>query len=44
MRIILFCENKYAIDILYPIYQEAVQSPDNKILWYVHQKKYLYSL
>nr|WP_321372908.1 CDP-glycerol glycerophosphotransferase family protein [uncultured Bacteroides sp.] len=39
MRIILFCENKYAIDILYPIYQEAVQSPDNKILWYVHQKK-----
>jgi len=39
MRIILFCENKYAIDILYPIYQEAVQSPDNKIIWYVHQKK-----
>ena len=39
MRIILFCENKYAIDILYPIYQEAVQSMDNKILWYVHQKK-----
>ena len=39
MRIILFCENKYAIDILYPIYQEAVQSTDNKILWYVHQKK-----
>lgn len=39
MRIVLFCENKYAIDILYPIYQEASKSLKNKILWYVHSPK-----
>ncbi len=39
MRIVLFCENKYAVDILYPIYKEAVKSEDNSILWYVHQPK-----
>ncbi len=39
MRIVLFCENKYAVDILYPIYKEAVKSEDNSILWYVHQSK-----
>lgn len=36
MRIVLFCENKYAIDIVYPIYQEAVKVKENKVLWYVH--------
>ena len=36
MRIVLFCENKYAVDILLPIYQEAVKSETNHILWYVH--------
>lgn len=39
MRIILFCENKYAVDILLPIYQEAVKSKENHILWYVHLPK-----
>lgn len=39
MRIILFCENKYAVDILYPIYQEAMKSPENVVLWYVHSPK-----
>lgn len=39
MRIVLFCENKYAIDILYPIYQEAIKSADNQVLWYIHQPK-----
>lgn len=39
MRIVLFCENKYAVDILYPIYQEAVKSADNRVLWYVHLPK-----
>ena len=39
MRIVLFCENKYAVDILYPIYQEAVKSAENTLLWYVHLPK-----
>ena len=39
MRIVLFCENKYAVDILLPIYQEAVKSETNHILWYVHLPK-----
>lgn len=39
MRIVLFCENKYAIDILYPIYLEAIKTTDNTVLWYVHASK-----
>lgn len=39
MRIVLFCENKYAVDILYPIYQEAMKEGDNQMLWYVHLPK-----
>lgn len=39
MRIVLFCENKYAIDILYPIYREAIGDVNNKLLWYIHQPK-----
>lgn len=39
MRIVLFCENKYAVDILYPIYQEAMKGADNQVLWYVHLPK-----
>lgn len=39
MRIVLFCENKYAVDILYPIYQEAMKEDDNQVLWYVHLPK-----
>lgn len=40
MRIVLFCENKYAVDILYPIYHEAVKSEENEVLWYVHLPKF----
>lgn len=39
MRIVLFCENKYAVDILYPIYLEAAKSSGNTALWYVHSPK-----
>lgn len=40
MRIVLFCENKYAIDILYPIYQEAMKSAEgHRVLWYIHRPK-----
>ena len=38
MRIVLFCENKYAIDILNPIQIEADKEGKNKVLWYVHRK------
>ncbi|MBQ8989025.1 MAG: CDP-glycerol glycerophosphotransferase family protein [Prevotella sp.] len=39
MRIVLFCENKYAIDILKPIGDEAEREGGNDVLWYVHRKK-----
>ncbi|WP_321478897.1 CDP-glycerol glycerophosphotransferase family protein [uncultured Bacteroides sp.] len=39
MRIVLFCENKYAIDIVYPIHQEASHSQENNLLWYVDNRK-----
>lgn len=39
MRILLFCENKYAIDILSPLQKEAIQEGKNEVLWYVHKKK-----
>ena len=39
MRIVLFCENKYAIDILKPLQDEAEDEGVNDILWYVHQKR-----
>lgn len=39
MRIVLFCENKYAIDILYPIHKEALKEGGNETLWYVHKKR-----
>lgn len=39
MRIVLFCENKYAIDILHPIQVEADREGGNEVLWYVHEKK-----
>lgn len=39
MKIVLFCENKYAIDILRPIQEEADREKNNEVLWYVHQKK-----
>ena len=39
MRILLFCENKYAFDILMPIQEEALREGGNEVLWYVHPKK-----
>lgn len=39
MRIVLFCENKYAIDILAPLQHEADKEGNNEVLWYVHKKK-----
>ena len=39
MRIVLFCENKYAVDILHPIQIEADKEGGNETLWYVHKKK-----
>lgn len=39
MRILLFCENKYAFDILMPIQEEAEREGNNEVLWYVHPKK-----
>lgn len=39
MRIVLFCENKYAVDILSPIQVEADKEGGNEVLWYVHQTK-----
>ena len=39
MKIVLFCENKYAIDILNPIQVEADRESGHEVLWYIHQKK-----
>lgn len=39
MRIVLFCENKYSIDILQPIQIEADKEEDNQVLWYVFAPK-----
>lgn len=40
MRIVLFCENKYAIDILNPIQEHVTkQHLPHEILWYIHKPK-----
>lgn len=39
MRIVLFCENRYAIDILQPIAEEAKRQGRHSVLWYIHTKK-----
>lgn len=39
MKILLFCENKYAVDILNPLQLEADRQGGHEVLWYVHQKK-----
>ena len=38
MRIVLFCENKYAISILTPIQDAALKNGNQDIFWYVHAK------
>ena len=39
MKILLFCENKYAVDIVRPLQDEANHQGDHEVLWYVHKKK-----
>lgn len=39
MKILLFCENKYAVDILNPLQVEANRHGGHEVLWYVHQPK-----
>lgn len=39
MKICLFCENKYAVDILNPLQIEADKEGGNEVLWYVHKKR-----
>ncbi|MBU0992122.1 MAG: CDP-glycerol glycerophosphotransferase family protein [Proteobacteria bacterium] len=38
MRIVLFCQQKYSITILYPIYKEAIKQGHHQVLWYLGQK------
>lgn len=37
MRIVLFCEQKYAINILQPIETEAIREGGHSVLWYVQE-------
>ena len=39
MKILLFCENKYAVDILWPLQEEADRQGENDVMWYVHKAK-----
>lgn len=39
MKILLFCENKYAVDIVRPLQDEADRQGVHEVLWYVHQSK-----
>ncbi|MDD7529466.1 MAG: CDP-glycerol glycerophosphotransferase family protein [Prevotellaceae bacterium] len=39
MNIVLFCENRYAIDILLPIHEEAQREGGHEVLWYVHRPR-----
>jgi len=39
MRIVLFCENRYAIDILQPLQTEADRQGRHNVLWYIHKPK-----
>lgn len=39
MRVVLFCENKYAVDILFPLQEYAQHDKELDVLWYVHEKK-----
>lgn len=38
MKVVLFCENKYAIDILFPLYEYA-ETVGYDCLWYIHASK-----
>lgn len=39
MKIVLFCENRYAVDILQPLQTECDRQGGHTVLWYVHTKK-----
>ena len=39
MKILLFCENKYAVDIVRPLQTEADRQGGHEVLWYVHKPK-----
>lgn len=39
MKIVLFCENRYAVDILQPLQTETDRQGCHDVLWYVHTKK-----
>ena len=39
MKILLFCENKYAVDIVRPLQTEADKQGGHEVLWYVHKPK-----
>jgi len=39
MKIVLFCENRYAVDILQPLQTECDRQGCHVVLWYVHTKK-----
>lgn len=38
MKVLLFCENKYALNILYPLHEESVKQ-NHEVLWYIHAPK-----
>lgn len=39
MKIVLFCENRYAVDILQPLQVECDSQGGHDVLWYVHTKR-----
>lgn len=39
MKIVLFCENKYSIDILNPLQEEARREGRHEVLWFVDNRK-----
>ena len=39
MKILLFCENKYAVDILFPLQEEADREGGHEVLWFVDKRK-----
>ncbi|MFA8433520.1 MAG: CDP-glycerol glycerophosphotransferase family protein [Marinifilaceae bacterium] len=38
MKIVLFCEQKYTISMVEPIYEAAVAEGGHEVLWYIHEK------
>lgn len=37
MKIVLFCEQKYTITMVEPIYEEAINEGIHEVLWYIHK-------